>query len=129
MINKALIAAASALALSAPAFAGSIGNIQGTTSTTLTGGTRSVAINGNYASREDTVSASTDGVGASASASFASDTGIATLSALGTGGSASNLASATYNTNAVTGATYGNSQQSNFTGTETTTTAGVFFNY
>jgi hypothetical protein len=128
MLKKALIAVAS-VTLSAPAFAGSIGNIQGTTSTTLTGGTRSVAINGNYASREDTVSASTDGVGSSASATFASDTGIAALSALGTGGSPSNLASATYSTNAVTGATYGNSQQSNFTGTEASTTAGVFFNY
>ena len=127
MIKQALIAIAS-VALSAPAFAGSIGNIQGTTSTTIAGGTRAVTINGTYSSREDTVGASTDGVGASATATFSTE-GFASLSASGIGGVPSNTAQATYSTNAVTGASYLNDTQSLFTGTEASTTSGVFFNY
>ena len=129
MFKKALIATASVVALSAPAFAGSLGNIQGTTSTTITGGTRAITINGSYASEEHTVGAATEGTGSSASATFSSNTGIATLNTTGTGGASTNTASATYSTNAVTAATYLNDQQHSYTGTESTTSAGVFFNY
>ena len=127
MIKQALIAIAS-VALSAPAFAGSIGNIQGATTTTIAGGTRAVTISGAYSSREDTVGASTDGAGATATATFSSE-GFTSLSASGIGGVPSNSAQATYSTNAVTGATYLNDTQSLFIGTEASTTSGVFFNY
>jgi hypothetical protein len=128
MFKKALIATASVVALSAPAFAGTLGEIQGTTSTTITGGTRQVTINGNYASEEHTVGAATEGTGASASGSWDPSAGPA-LTVAGVGGASTNTASATYNTNAVTGGTYLNDTQNSFTGTESTTTTGVFFNY
>lgn len=128
MFKKALIAAASVVALSAPAFAGSLGNIQGTTSTTITGGTRAITINGSYASEEHTVGAATEGTGASANGSWDPSSG-PSLTVAGVGGASTNTASATYSTNAVTAATYLNDQQHSYTGTESTTTAGVFFNY
>ena len=128
MFKKALIAAASVVALSAPAFAGSLGNIQGTTSTTITGGTRAITINGSYASEEHTVGAATEGTGATASASWDLSSG-PSLTVGGTGGASTNTASATYSTKSVTAATYLNDQQHAYTGTEATTTAGVFFNY
>lgn len=128
MFKKALIAVASAAALSAPAFAGTLGNIQGTTSTTITGGTRAITINGTYASEEHTVGASTDGSGGTAGADWDPTTG-PVLTTAGVGGAASNTASATYSTNAVTAATYLNDTQHSYTGTESTTTTGVFFNY
>lgn len=128
MFKKALIATASVVALSAPAFAGSLGNIQGTTSTTITGGTRAITINGSYASEEHTVGAATEGTGASANGSWDPSSG-PSLTVAGVGGASTNTASATYSTNAVTAATYLNDQQHSYTGTESTTTAGVFFNY
>ena len=127
MIKKALIAIAS-VALSAPAFAGSIGTIQGTTSTTITGGTRAVTISGTYASEEHTAAASTDGSGATAGADWDPTTG-PVLTVAGVGGATANTGSATYSTNAVTAATYLNDAQHAYTGTESTTTNGVFFNY
>ena len=128
MFKKALIAVASAVALSAPAIAGSIGEIQGTTSTTITGGTRAVTISGAYASEEHTVGASTDGTGATAGADWDPTTG-PVLTVAGVGGATANTGSATYSTNAVTAATYLNDAQHSYTGTESTTTTGVFFNY
>jgi len=128
MFKKALIAVASAAALSAPAIAGSIGEIQGTTSTTITGGTRAVTISGAYASEEHTVGASTEGTGASASGDWDPTNG-PVLAVAGVGGASTNSASATYSTNAVTAATYLNDAQHSYTGTESTTTTGVFFNY
>jgi len=128
MFKKALIATASVVALSAPAFAGSIGELQGSTTTTITAGTREVTITGNYASEEQTVGAATEGTGASANADWDPSTG-PVLSVAGVGGASANTASATYSTNAVTAATYLNDQQHSYTGTESTTTTGVFFNY
>lgn len=128
MFKKALIAAASVAALSAPAFAGTLGEIQGTTSTTITGGTRAITINGSYASEEHTVGTATEGTGATASASWDPSAG-PSLTTAGTGGASTNTASATYSTSAVTGATYLNDTQHSYTGTESTTTTGVFFNY
>jgi hypothetical protein len=128
MFKKALIATASVVALSAPAFAGSLGNIQGTTSTTITGGTRAITINGSYASEEHTVGAATEGTGATANGSWDPSSG-PSLTVGGIGGASTNTASATYSTNAVTAATYLNDQQHSYTGTESTTSAGVFFNY
>jgi len=128
MFKKALIAVASAAALSAPAFAGSIGTIQGTTSTTITGGTRAVTISGTYSSEEHTVGASTDGTGATAGADWDPTTG-PVLTVAGVGGASANTGSASYGTNAVTGATYLNDAQHAYTGTESTTTSGIFFNY
>ena len=129
MIKKALAAAVfAAAAMSAPAFAGSIGNIQSTTTTTITGGTRAITINGTYASEEHSVNASTDGTGGTASATWDPTSG-PSLSTTGVGGAAINTASATYDTNAVTAGTYLNDQQHAYTGTESSTTSGVFFNY
>ena len=127
MFKKALIAAAS-VALSAPAFAGSIGTLQSTNTITTTGGSRAVTIMGTYASEEHNVNASTDGTGSSASASWDGVTGPA-LTSTGTGSASANLASATYGTHTVTAATYLNDVQSAFSGTETVTLDGVFFNY
>ena len=127
MIKKALIAAAS-VALYAPAFAGSIGTLQSTNTITTTGGSRAVTITGTYVAEEHNVNASTDGTGASASASWDPVTGPALASA-GTGGASANSAAATYVTNDVRAATYLNDVQSAFSGTETVTLDGVFFNY
>ena len=127
MFKKALIAAVS-VALSAPAYAGSIGTLQSTNTITTTGGTRAVTINGTYTSEEHNVNASTDGTGSSATADWDPVTGPA-LTTAGTGGASANAASATYCTNNVSGATYLNDVQSAFSGTETVTLDGVFFNY
>ena len=127
MIKKALIAAAS-VALSAPAFAGSICTLQSTNTITTTGGSRAVTINGTYVAEEHNVNARTDGTGASASASWDPVTGPA-LTTGGTGGASANSAAATYGTNNVRGATYLNDVQSAFSGTETVTLDGVFFTY
>lgn len=128
MFKKALIAVVSTASLSAPAIAGSIGTIQGTTSTTITGGTRAVTISGSYASEEHTVGASTEGTGATAGADWDPTTG-PVLTVAGVGAATANSGSATYDTNAVTAATYLNDAQHSYTGTESTTTSGVFFNY
>ena len=127
MLKKALIAVAS-VALSAPAFAGYIGTLQSQNTITTTGGTRAVTINGAYASEEHNVNASTDGTGSSASGSWDPNAG-PILTAAGTGGVSVNSASATYTTNAVTAGTYLNDVQSAFSGAETVTLDGVFFNY
>ena len=128
MFKQALIAAVSAVALSAPAFAGALGEIQGTTSTTITGGTRQITIQGDYASEEHTVTASTEGTGASANGSWDPAAG-PSLTVAGVGGASTNVASASYSTNAVTNGSYLNDTQNSFTGTESTTSSGVFFNY
>ena len=130
MFKKALIAVAS-VALSAPAFAGSIGSLQSTNTITTTGGSRAVTITGTYAAEEHNVNASTDGNGSSASATWDGVTGPA-LTSTGTGsssGTSVNSASASYVTNTVTAATYLNDVQSAFSGAETITLDGVFFNY
>ena len=127
MIKKALIAIAS-VALSAPAFAGSIGTLQSTNTINTIGGSRAVTINGTYTAEEQNVNASTDGTGASASATWDPVTGPA-LTTGGTGGASANSASATYATNNVRAATYLNDVQSSFNGSETVTLNGVFFNY
>ena len=127
MIKKALIAAAS-VALSAPAFAGSIGTLQSTNTINAIGGSRAVTINGTYTAEEQNVNASTDGNGASASASWDPVTG-PSLNSAGTGGASANSASATYVTSNVRAATYLNDVQSSFNGAETVTLDGVFFNY
>ena len=128
MFKKALIAAATVALSAAPSFAGSLGELNGTTSTTITGGTRTVTINGTYNSEEHTVGTATEGLGATASASWDPTAGPA-LTTAGTGGAVTNTASATYSTNAVTNGTYLNDTQNSFTGTESSTLAGVFFNY
>jgi len=128
MFKKALIATASVVALSAPCIAGTIGELQGTTSTTITAGSRAVTISGSYASEEHTVGSATEGTGASANGSWDPSSG-PSLTVAGVGGATTNTASATYGTNAVTGATYLNDTQHSYTGTESTTTTGVFFNY
>lgn len=126
MIKRILVCA---MLLSAtPAMAGSIGSLTGTTTTTITGGTRAVTINGSYSSEEHTVSSGTDGTGATASATWDPTAG-PVLTTAGTGGLTTNTAYATYSTNAVTAATYLNDAQHSYTGTESVTTAGVFFNY
>ena len=127
MIKKALIAIVS-VALSAPAFAGSIGTLQSTNTITTTGGSRAVTINGTYTAEDHNVNASTDGTGASASATWDPVTG-PDLTTAGTGGASANSAAATYVTNNVRAATYLNDVQSAFSGTETVTLDGVFFNY
>ena len=128
MIKKVLAAAFAAAALSAPAFAGSIGTIQGTSSTLITAGTRTVATTGSYASEEHTVGANTSGAGSSASAIWDPTSGPA-LTTTGVGGTSANTASATYSTNAVTGGSYTNNQAHSYTGNDMNTTTGVFFNY
>ena len=128
MFKKALIATASVVALSAPCFAGTIGELQGTSSTTITAGSRALTISGSYASEERTVGTATEGTGTTASASWSTAAGPA-LTTSGTGGATTNTATATYGTNAVTGATYLNDTQHSYTGTESSTTTGVFFNY
>ena len=128
MLKKALIAVAS-VALSAPAFAGSIGTLQSTNTIITTSGTRAVTINGTYAAEEHTVSTGTDGASSSASASW-SPGGGPSLTSSGTGvGAGANVASASYTTNSVTSATYVNDVQSAFGGTEVVTLTGVFFNH
>jgi len=128
MFKKALIAAATVALSAAPSFAGSIGELQGTTSTTITGGTRTLTIQGDYASEEHTVGTATEGTGATASASWTPAAGPA-LTTAGTGGATTNTATATYSTNAVTNGSYFNDTQNAFTGTESSTLTGVFFNY
>ena len=128
MLKKALIAVAS-VALSAPAFAGSIGTLQSTNTIITTGGTRAVTINGTYAAEEHTVSTGTDGSGSTATANWDPVTG-PVLTSTGTGGGAgANAASASYSTNSVTSGTYVNDVQSAFSGAETVTLDGVFFNH
>ena len=128
MFKKALIAAAS-VALSAPAFAGSLGTLQSTNTIITTSGSRTVTINGTYAAEEHTVSTGTDGASSSASASW-SPGGGPSLTSSGTGvGAGANVASATYSTNEVRNATYLSDVQSAFGGTETITLDGVFFNH
>lgn len=128
MFKKALIVAASAVALSAPAFAGSIGTIQGTGSTNITSGTRTLTIQGDYSSEEFTVGAATEGLGASASAAWDPTTG-PVLSVSGVGGASSNVASASFTTNGVANGSFLSDTQNSFTGTESVTSSGVFFNY
>ena len=127
MVKKVLTAAtAAAVSLfSAPSFAGSIGQLTSTNTVTTTAGTRQVLIQGNYESEEHTVASSTTGRGATASASRFP----LTLTTSGIGGATANSASATYNTNAVTKGTYKDNVQSSFSGIETVTMSGVFFNY
>ena len=127
MFKKALIAAAS-VALSAPAFAGSLGTLQSTNTVITTSGSRTVTINGTYAAEEHTVSTATDGTGSTASASW-SPGGGPSLNSNATGGFADNVASATYSTNEVRNATYLSDVQSAFGGTETITLDGVFFTH
>ena len=128
MIKKALAAAFAAAAMSAPAFAGSIGTLTGTSSTIITAGSRTVTVNGGYSSEEHTVGASTSGTGGSASATWDPTSGPA-LTTTGVGAAAANTASATYDTNAVTGGTFVDSQIHSYTGNDTNTSTGVFFNY
>ena len=128
MFKKALIAAAS-VALSTPAFAGSIGTLQSTNTIITTGGSRAVTINGTYAAEEHTVSTAADGSGSSASATWSPGAG-PSLTSTGTGYIAGpNVSSASYSTNSVTSGTYVNDIQSAFGGTETVTMDGVFFNH
>lgn len=128
MFKKALIAAAAVALSAAPSFAGSLGTLQSTNTITTTGGTRALTINGSYASEEHTVGASSESAGVTASASWDPSAGPA-LTVAATGGASVNSGSATYSTNAVTAGTYLNDVQSAFSGAETITLDGVFFNY
>ena len=128
MVKKVLAATAAVSLFSTPSLAGSIGQLTSTNTVTTTSGTRQLTITGDYASQEHTVGSSTSGTGASASASMCSCF-TPTLTTSGTGGATANTASATYTTNAVTNGTYNNSVQSSFSGAETSTMSGVFFNY
>lgn len=128
MFNKVLAASVAVVALSAPAFAGSTGAITGTTSTTITGGSRNLTIMGDYSAEEHTVSASSEGSGASADAFWDSTNG-PDLRAGTIVGNSTSSATASYSTNAVTNGSYLNDTQHSYTGTESTSMNGAFFNY
>ena len=122
MVKKVLTATAVVALFSTPSLAVPIGRLSSTNTVTTTGGTRQLTIKGDYSSKEYSVSSSTTGNGASASASMSNFN--PTLATSATGGGTANSASATYSTNSITNGSYTNDVRSNFSGVETTT-----FNY
>ena len=122
MVKKVLTATAVVALFSTPSLAVPIGRLTSTNTVTTTGGTRQLTITGDYSSKEYSVTSSTSGNGATASASWSNSN--PTLVTSGTGGGTANSASATYSTNSITNGSYTNDVRSNFSGVETTT-----FNY
>ena len=122
MVKKVLTATAVVALFSTPSLAVPIGRLTSTNTVTTTGGTRQLTITGNYSSTEYSVTSSTTGTGATASASVSNLT--PTLATSGANGGVGNSASATYSTNAITNGSYTNDVRSSFSGVETTT-----FNY
>ena len=120
MVKKVLTATAVVALFSTPSLAVPIGRLTSTNTVTTTGGTRQLTIKGDYSSKEYSVSSSTSGNGATASASVSNGFN-PTLVTSGTGGGTANSASATYSTNSITNGSYTNDVRSNFSGVETTT--------
>ena len=119
MVKKVLTATAVVALFSTPSLAVPIGRLTSTNTVTTTGGTRQLTITGNYSSTEHTVSSSTTGTGAIATAAMSNLT--PALATSGTGGGTANTAQATYATNAITSGSYTNDVRSSFSGVETVT--------
>ena len=130
MFKKALIAIAS-VALSAPAFAGSLGTITGTSSTTIQNGTRNYSLTGNYTSEERVVESTATGSGSAGTARWnRGGVGRPSLSATTVGQNGGPIsASATYSTNELKVGSYKDTISNSFSGAEASSSTGIFFNY
>ena len=129
MFKKALIAAVS-VALSAPAYAGSLGTITGTSATSITSGNRNYSLTGTYTSEEHVAESTATGFGSAGTTRWKRGYGRPSISATTVGNNSGPIsASATYSTNELKAGAFKETVSSSFTGAEASTSTGIFFNY